>query len=914
MRAQPVRDLFAIRSVAGGRRDMRTQPESEVTNAQATLSGAWSTAVSGVGFRGNSFAYTATSTTSGKSVKWAPLLAQSGDFSIYVNLPDGSSDRDAEATYVIKHNEGTAIVRLDQRNRGGRWLYLGTYAFRAGNEHHVTLTNLKRTGNSVAANTIKFVREEAPGNDGKIGVSARTISDGAVSISIEDTNATTTAYWVERVSDGGSVGFELPKGTRNFTDYNAALAQSYRVRKMGRRQFVICDVTPILAVEKNVNILVPAAGYLPNAVKQVLIKSALDASKFSIIDAKTGLTVIPDRDLVTTSDPISTTLKRAVFTDLTMPGTYRLKTDTGAYSVMFHVSDDMYNDVLSMTVRNLKQTRWPSVKTATREDTGKLMDIGGGWEDAWDFKHWTSYNDTMQPLALLSLLESGIDVPGAQEELLYGLDYLTKIQETNPAGSGVMKYGQLVAAYSDVVSSDSTPYVVRVENIDLADMGGYNKRCEHVIAHYIYALVMAKAAAVFPERMEFADHAIAAFTYMDKYDEQSNVKYAEYFTTKDYFRAYPILNYAYKALAASELFKLTKKPLYRTKAVAALNEVAVSQRKDYVWNSSKVCGLFLKEAGSSELLRNRIHGGIPFYALTTLIREINDVSDADWFRWYASVKLFVDGFIKRTHTLSSYGILPYGFGVGPRKMNASDTLNYRFFQGSETEGNAYSDGNTKLTALYAASLYEYAITTGDLSAVTIAARQLEWLFGANVFGTPVVVGYGEIKAGSSRVTTHGYAADSHEAIGAVVNGIDGGSATDNPQWTSAWQTGETWGVNRAWLQLAIGAHYKQRNHVPVRQDVEITEISAPASITEGINATSTIRLRNYTAKTKRLQVRIFAQNATPPNVTRTVDVPPLGEIAVSQQFAGIEVKEPAIIAAFIDGNRENAKSALVYVD
>ncbi|WP_339273734.1 glycoside hydrolase family 9 protein [Paenibacillus sp. FSL W8-0426] len=857
--------------------------------------------------------YTATSSTAGKSIKWTPLFAQSGDYSIYVNLPDGTSDRDAEATYLITHNEGVATVRLDQRNRGGRWMYLGTYAFRAGNSHRLELTNLKRKGNSVAANTIKVVREETRSGDGKLSVKARPVSDGVVEITIEDTNAN-AAYWIERISDGGSFGFEVPKGTRKFTDYSADSAQSYRVRKIGRRNFATCVVGSYPAVEKNANILVSAAGYLPDAPKQALIKTALDASRFSVIDAQTGLVVLPERDLVTVSDPISTTLKRADFTDLTVPGVYRLKTDMDAYSAAFRIADDLFSDVLTMTVRNLKQTRWPATKIATREDTGKPMDIGGGWEDAWDFKHWTSYTDTMQPFVLLSLIESGIDVPGAHEELLHGLDYLMKIQEMNPAGSGAMKYGQLVAAYSDVVSSDSTPYVVRVENVDLPDMGGYNKRCEHVIAHYIYATVMAKAAALFPERTEYADRAIAAFAYMDTYDELPNVKYAEYFTTKDYFRAYPILNYAYKALAAVELFKLTKDVQYRTKAAAALNEVSKAQRRDYAWNSSKVCGLFLKEAGSSELLRNRVHGGIPLYALTTLLRELPDASDADWFRWYASAKLFVDGFVKRTHALSAYGILPYGFGVGPRKMNAGDLLNYRFFQGTETEANGYSDGNTKLLALYAAALYEYAITTGDKSAADIAARQLEWLFGANVFGTPVVVGFGEIKAGASRVTTHGFAADSMEAVGAVVNGIDGGSASDNPQWTNTWQTGETWGVNRAWLQLAISAHYKQRKHVIPTKDVEITEVTAPTSVVKGAGSSASVRLRNYTAKAKRVQVRFFAQNATPETTTKSVEVPPLGETAVTVPFTGIEAKQPAILAAFVDGNRENAKSALVYVD
>ncbi|WP_442955025.1 golvesin C-terminal-like domain-containing protein [Paenibacillus sp. JJ-100] len=674
-----------------------------VDNRRASVTGSWSTGATGsAGFIGDNYIYTTSDPNGGKKVRWSPKFLMEGYYSVYANLPDGSPGRDPEAMYTIHHADGVFVALADQRTRS-KGAYLGTFRFEIEGEQYVELDN-KRNSTSllVNADAMIFVLELGPSKQSNIRIKATSVSRGINRIEL--TGELDFPLYIQRLSNGKSFGVEVLPGTDVYYDYFAANADdeqiTYRVGVIGRPGYAASTtLTKLTSVPVSSEIQITALGYKPSQQKEVLVKPISGATRFSVINAVDGSTVQHMRNLEAVNDPMMTSVLKGDFTGIIKPGHYRIKTDNGLFSTVFPIGDNIYDDFLRASLRNLRLTRWPETKIATREDTKFPIDIGGGWEDAIDYKHWTSYNDTIQPFALMELMSSGVKIPGIEEELRYGLSYLMKIQERSPNGSGVMKFGQLAAAYSDIESSDSTPYILRVENIDLDDLGGYNKRCEHVIAHYLYALVLSKAAAYFSRDREYSDQlktqAIDAFAYMDKYDEQANVKYAEFFTTKDYFRALPVINYAYKALAAYELHKLTGKTSYRDKAKQALNKVVQSQKRDHKKTAAKITGFFSRDVGSSDIMRSRIHAGIPLYALSLLSREITDATESEWFSWHATAKTFVDGFIKRFVPTTPYGIIPYGFGIGPRKLSPSDSMNYRFFQGSESEANSYSDGTPR---------------------------------------------------------------------------------------------------------------------------------------------------------------------------------------------------------------------------
>ncbi|OPG98445.1 hypothetical protein B2I21_08830 [Chryseobacterium mucoviscidosis] len=919
MRITPGRNISPKRNVTANRQ-LDYGMSAEIDNVNAQVTGSWSVG-SAPGYRGSDYLYASTDTVGGKSVRWAPNLLNPGYYSVYANLPDGTASRDYEAIYKIAHADGVDMILVDQRNRS-KSAYLGTYMFADKASHYVELDNKRSVARGIInADALLFVMSKNQ-KQPDLKVVATPVSNVISRIDISG-EINKTDLFIERISNGKSFGFVIPAGTNVYYDYYAMNAENstikYRVSAVSVPGFASeSTISRPAPVAVNADIQVSTLGYKPEHSKSVFIKIATGATTFSVIDAITGVVVQDTRTLETVTDAIVGTILKGGFSAVKQPGYYRIKTDNGLFSCVFPIAEDIHDDFIRASIRNLKQTRWPAVKMTTREDTGLPIDIGGGWEDAIDYKHWTSYNDTIQPFALMMMIENGLNTPGAEEELRYGLSYLLKIQERNPSGSGVMKFGQLAAAYSDVVSSDSTPYVLRVENIDLEDLGGYNKRCEHVIAHYLYALVLAKASAYFKLDSAYSLHlktqAIDAFAYMDKYDELPRVKNAEFFTTKDYFRALPVINYAYKAIAAYELFRLTGDQAYKDKSKAAMSKVIQAQKKDHKTTAAKITGLFLKDVGSAEIMRNRMHSGIPLYALSFLSREFSDATDQEWFTWHVTAKNFVDGFIKRFIPNSAYGIIPYGFGVGPRKLNAADTMSYRFFQGTETQANGYSDGNTKMLALYAAALYEYALAFGDAEAAEIANKQLEWNGGKNLYGTPLIAGIGEIKIDTSKMFTHGFAPDSYDLVGTMVNGIDGGSGSDNPQWGNSWQTGETWGVNRAWMQFAIAnlSKFEKAKREKAAYFIQSVNLSSETIAAGGLG-TATVKIVNISPTIQTLKIRIMTENATPTKQDYLINANPgtITELAVS--FTAGVADKTMVILAMPDGKRLLAKSVLGFV-
>lgn len=893
-----------------------------VDNRRASVTGSWSSATTGsTGFIGDNYIYTTSDPNGVKKVRWSPKFLMEGYYSVYANLPDGSPSRDPEAMYTIHHADGVFVALTDQRTRS-KGAYLGTFRFELEGEQYVELDN-KRNSTSllVNADAMIFVLELGPYKQPNIRIKADRISRGINRIELA--GELDFHLNIQRLSNGKSFGVEVLPGTDVYYDYFAANADdeqiTYRVGVIGRPGYAaFTTLTKLTPVAVSSEIQITALGYKSRQQKEVLVKPVSGATRFSVINAVDGSTVQHMRNLETVNDPMMTSVLKGDFTGVTKPGNYRIKTDNGLFSTVFPIDDNIYDDFLRASLRNLKLTRWPETKIATREDTKLPIDIGGGWEDAIDYKHWTSYNDTIQPFALMELMSSGVKIPGIEEELRYGLAYLLKIQERNPNGSGVMKFGQLAAAYSDIESSDSTPYILRVENIDLDNLGGYNKRCEHVIAHYLYALVLSKAAAYFSRDREYSDQlktqAIDAFAYMDKYDEQSNVKYAEFFTTKDYFRALPVINYAYKALAAYELHKLTGKTSFTDKAKQALNKVVQAQKRDHKKTAAKITGFFSKDVGSPDIMRSRIHAGIPLYALSLLSREITDATESEWFSWHTAAKTFVDGFVKRFVPTTPYGVVPYGFGIGPRKLSAADTLNYRFFQGTESEANSYSDGNTKMLALYAGALYEYVISFGDAEVMKIADDQLEWVGGKNVFGTPTIAGIGEVKLDSTKLTSHGYSANGYALVGTMVNGIDGGLGSDYPNWTNSWQTGETWGVNRSWMQFAVAQLTKLENWKKKKEDVFIESVKLSSEvIASGGSATATVKIVNSSDLSKKVAVRLLGDNASIDDPERTIVLKSGSVTELALEVKGLIADKTMVIAAVLDGNRISAKSVLGFV-
>lgn len=191
---------------------------------------------------------------------------------------------------------------------------------------------------------------------------------------------------------------------------------------------------------------------------------------------------------------------------------------------------------------------------------------------------------------------------------------------------------------------------------------------------------------------------------------------------------------------------------------------------------------------------------------------------------------------------------------------------------------------------------------------------MEWIGGKNVFGTPAIAGIGEVKLDSTKLTSHGYSANGYALVGTMVNGIDGGLGSDYPNWTNSWQTGETWGVNRSWMQFAVAQLTKLENRKKKKEDVYIESIKLSTEvITSGGAVTATVKIVNTSDLSKKVTVRLLGDNVSIDNPERIIKIKSGSINELVLEVKGLVADKTVVIAAMLDGKRQTAKSVLGFV-
>ena len=87
-----------------------------------------------------------------------PQIPASGLYELYEWHPEGDN-RTSEAEIVIQHADGSSRLNINQKNSGGSWNLLGRFAFSAGSDNYVMITNhfSSSTGDVVLADAFQFV-------------------------------------------------------------------------------------------------------------------------------------------------------------------------------------------------------------------------------------------------------------------------------------------------------------------------------------------------------------------------------------------------------------------------------------------------------------------------------------------------------------------------------------------------------------------------------------------------------------------------------------------------------------------------------------------------------------------------------------------------------------------------------------
>ncbi|GAA3595017.1 hypothetical protein GCM10022419_092870 [Nonomuraea rosea] len=126
------------------------------------LSGAWPSGTGVAGFYGGNYASHPPGDGTA-AVRWRPALPAQARYEVKVSYT-AASNRSRAAAYVVRHAEGSTRVTVDQTargvpgTRGGEWVSLGTFAFGAGIEGAVELSDA--ADGHVVADAVRFTRRD----------------------------------------------------------------------------------------------------------------------------------------------------------------------------------------------------------------------------------------------------------------------------------------------------------------------------------------------------------------------------------------------------------------------------------------------------------------------------------------------------------------------------------------------------------------------------------------------------------------------------------------------------------------------------------------------------------------------------------------------------------------------------------
>jgi len=125
------------------------------------VAGTWPGGTGVAGYYGSNYlSHAAGDGTS--TVRWRPAIPGDDRYEVRVSYT-AASNRATNATYLVHHADGSTPVTINQRvrgaaaPRGGEWVSLGTFPFRAGVEGRVELTDA--ADGVVIADAVRFLRQ-----------------------------------------------------------------------------------------------------------------------------------------------------------------------------------------------------------------------------------------------------------------------------------------------------------------------------------------------------------------------------------------------------------------------------------------------------------------------------------------------------------------------------------------------------------------------------------------------------------------------------------------------------------------------------------------------------------------------------------------------------------------------------------
>lgn len=109
-------------------------------------------------FKQGDFRFTRTEKKADKAYAgWIPNIPETGEYAVYVTYPEWPENV-SDAQYIVLHQGGSTIFKVNQKIGGGTWVYLGTFKFQKGckNKNMVLLSNQSNEKGVVCADAVRF--------------------------------------------------------------------------------------------------------------------------------------------------------------------------------------------------------------------------------------------------------------------------------------------------------------------------------------------------------------------------------------------------------------------------------------------------------------------------------------------------------------------------------------------------------------------------------------------------------------------------------------------------------------------------------------------------------------------------------------------------------------------------------------
>ena len=590
-----------------------------------------------------------------------------------------------------------------------------------------------------------------------------------------------------------------------------------------------------IANAQKITILTNHLGYEAIGPKHAVVESkpSDQVQSFTIINYITGNKVYSGQ--VVKSGPVNKWKDWYFWTidfdSVQQEGTYYIEciTDKGAVqSFPFKVQKDLLErNTLSNVVAYFKGQRSSGLLDKadyklTLEGTTQTADVHGGWFDATgDYgKHLshlsfsTYFNPQQIPLVVWSLfktyeaLDKRNDSNFLQykrrllDEAMFGADYLVRVK--TPKGSfyrSVSAPGPGKRAEDRIIAKDSRGFTIKtVETKNSFVMGEINKISSQATYEVSYrsggglAIAGLAIAARYPVSGDFTSNdylraAEQAFAFLEK----NNVTY-----TND--GKENIVDDYCALMAASELYKTTKKPEYKQAADKRANNLVkrlvTSGAYQNYWRANDTDRPFF----------HAVDAGMPVVSLVNYL----DIADhATQTKVLEAIKKYLQFELQITNEINN----PFGY-ARQYVQNKDGVRRNSFFYPHDAETAPWWQGeNARLASIATAARMASPYFKDDPSFYhqlqVHAWNQLNWILGLNPFDSCMLYGTGRNNITYMFFNSYQYT----NVPGGISNGITGGyNDPDDIDYDLGfaktgkdedWRWGEQWLPHAAWYLMAI---------------------------------------------------------------------------------------------------------------